>query len=119
MGQWRGVLVIAASVAALALIGHGLGLFQLLEWAARDQFFRLRPQETPEKEIIIITIDESDLQQIGDWPIPDQTLADLLQKLKTNQPRVIGLDLYRDLPEPPGHGRLVTVFKSTPQLNRH
>ena len=114
--RWRGALAIASSVSVLAILGYGVGLFQLLEWAARDQFFRLRPREPLEAEIVVITVDESDLQRVGDWPIPDEVLAELLEVLKAQHPRAIGLDLYRDLPEPPGHERLVNVFQTTKNL---
>jgi adenylate cyclase len=48
--------------------------------------------------------------------ISDQTLAQLLNKIKAQNPRVIGLDIYRDLPEAPGHENLIQVFQSTPNL---
>ena len=50
------------------------------------------------------------------WPIPDTILAQLLEKIKSQHPRAIGLDLYRDLPVEPGHQALVKVFKTTPNL---
>src|SRR3712207_8468648 len=49
----------------------------------------------------------SDLKKIGKWPIPDAVLAKLIEKLKAQQPRAIGLDLYRDIPVEPGHQALV------------
>ena len=43
-------------------------------------------------------------------------LAKLLDKLQTQQPQAIGLDLYRNLPVEPGHQELLKVFASTPNL---
>jgi CHASE2 domain-containing sensor protein/nitrogen-specific signal transduction histidine kinase/CheY-like chemotaxis protein len=114
--QWRGTLLIAPSVTALVLGCSALGIFRLLEWASHDLFFRLRPQEGAETEIVIVTIDEADLKAIGDWPIPDATLAKALTQLRALKPSVIGLDLYRDLPVEPGHQALQKVFQSTPNL---
>ena len=106
----------ASSVTAGVIIGSFFGLFQPLEWAIRDQFFRLRPQESMDEAIVIVTIDESDIEAVGTWPIPDVVLAKLLAKLTVQHPQVIGLDIYRNLPVEPGHQRLVEVFRSTPNL---
>lgn len=56
--------------------------------------------------IAIVAIDEADLQQVGQWPLPDGVVAELLQKVNAGKPRAIGLDIYRDLPVPPGHKEL-------------
>ncbi|MGE5655631.1 MAG: CHASE2 domain-containing protein [Actinomycetota bacterium] len=116
IGKWRGVTISASSVAVLVIAAGSAGLFQLLEWATLDQFFRLRPQEPPDARIVIVTIDESDINYLGHWPLSDAILAQLLEKVKAMQPRAIGLDLYRNLPTEPGHQTLVQLFKSTPNL---
>ncbi|MEM6837112.1 MAG: CHASE2 domain-containing protein [Cyanobacteria bacterium P01_C01_bin.120] len=114
--KFQSVIFITAGVAAIVTGGNFLGTFNLLEWGLRDQFFRMRAQEAPDTRIVVVTIDESDIQAVEDWPIPDQALADLIEKIRAQNPRAIGLDLYRDLPEEPGHAELVEVFRSTPQL---
>ena len=93
-----------------------LGIFQLMEWATLDQFFRWRPRESTDPRITIVTIDESDITHVGQWPIPDAVLAKLIENLAKHNPKAIGLDLYRDLPVEPGHQALVDVFKNTPNL---
>jgi CHASE2 domain-containing sensor protein/CheY-like chemotaxis protein len=114
--ETRNALVVTTSVAIAVILGQTLGVFNLLEWAARDQFFRIRPHTVIDPSIIIVTIDERDLKQEGNWPISDQTLANLLERIKSQQPRAIGMDLYRDIPEEPGHQKLIEVFKTTPSL---
>jgi adenylate cyclase len=89
---------------------------QSWEWAALDQYFRWRPQEPVDERILIVGISEADLKNVGQWPIPDSVLAELLKKIKAQNPRVIGLDLYRDLPVLPGHDELVNIFNTTPNL---
>ncbi|KAM3111829.1 CHASE2 domain-containing protein [Phormidesmis sp. 146-33] len=64
----------------------------------------------------MVTIDEADIKQLGQWPMSDRTLARLLTLIKQQQPQVIGLDLFRNLPVEPGHAELVQVFASTPHL---
>jgi len=114
--RWHIPLAIALSVASLVIAGSVLGFFQFFEGAVRDVFFQLRPLAAIEESIVVVTIDESDIQRVGDWPIPDRIVAELIEKLKAQQPRVIGLDIYRDLPEEPGREQLLEVFRSTPNL---
>jgi adenylate cyclase len=107
----------AALVVTLVILGvRWSGVMQNSEWSLLDQFFRWRPLESPDPRIAIITIDEQDLKQVGQWPIPDRVLAQALTTLKAQQPQSIGLDLYRDLTVEPGHGELVKLLKSTPNL---
>jgi len=96
-----------------------MGLLQPLELAFYDLFFQWRPSEPVDDRIVIVAISESDIQKFG-YPIADETLTKLLTLIKQQQPRVIGLDIYRDLPVPKTYGaayqELVKVFESTPNL---
>lgn len=112
----RSILVITSSVAVTVIVGHSLGLFNLLEWKLRDEWVRSGSQEGIADEIVIVTIDEHDIQSVGKWPVPDWSLAQLLEKIRSQKPRAIGLDLYRDLPEGKGHEELLQVFRNTPNL---
>ncbi len=116
MRQWVGVGLSAIAVAT-AVFGLQLaGIFQPLELMAFDQWFRMRPPEAVDPRIVLVTIDESDFNAIGRYPIPDERLAELLIKIKQQQPRVIGMDIYRNLPVEPGHEALQRVYKDTPNL---
>ncbi|MCC5661473.1 CHASE2 domain-containing protein [Nostoc sp. XA010] len=79
-----------------------LGVLQPLELSAFDQLLRLRPPEKPDSRLLIVTVTEEDVQaQKQDKPqgsLSDKSLAQLLEKLETYQPQVIGLDIYRDYP---------------------
>ncbi|NEP15126.1 MAG: CHASE2 domain-containing protein [Symploca sp. SIO2C1] len=113
---WIALLITAPVVAGLVIGVKLTGLLQLLEWATYDQFFRLRPTEPIDERILIVTVDESDINYLEKWPIPDATLARLINILNQHQPVAIGLDLYRDLPVEPGHQAWLEVMKSTPNL---
>ncbi|MEM9539350.1 MAG: CHASE2 domain-containing protein [Cyanobacteria bacterium P01_E01_bin.42] len=108
--------LISFSVAGGIILLRSSGILQTWEWAAFDQLFRLRPAESPEERVLIVTIDEEDIQNIGTWPIPDDILADLIEKLNAAQPRAIGLDIYRDLPVEPGHDRLQNMMAAMPNF---
>lgn len=110
-------LGLIASGVSLAILGlQWTGALQILEWMLLNQWFRLRPPEARTVPIVLVAITEADIQQIGRWPLSDQQLAALLNRIKRDRPSVIGLDLYRDLPVEPGHSELLTVFKTTPNL---
>ena len=114
--EWRGVWLTVPTVAGLVILLRMAGLFQPWEWAAFDQYLRLRPLEPADNRIVIVGIDEADIREIKQSIIPDGVIAQLLEKLKARQPRAIGLDIYRDLPVEPGHPELVRVFESTRNL---
>jgi adenylate cyclase len=108
--------LIAPSVTLIAIAGSYLGLFQSLELSCLDRWFRFRSQKSLEPEIIVVTIDESDISNLGHWPISDRVLAQLITQIKQQQPSIIGLDLYRDLPVAPGQGQLQQVLESTSNI---
>jgi CHASE2 domain-containing sensor protein/nitrogen-specific signal transduction histidine kinase len=113
--HWAAVAIapIAAMVASLV---SSSGMLQRLDWAALDTAFRLRPREPVDARITLVTIDEQDIGQVGQWPIPDEILAKTLRRLNAQAPRVIGLNLYRDLPVEPGHAQLRQIFRASPNL---
>ncbi|KAF3888245.1 MULTISPECIES: CHASE2 domain-containing protein [Nostocales] len=113
--QHRGALMTAPAIAAIIIGLRYLGCLQSLELAALDRFFQLRPIEPRDSRIVIVEVNEKDIRKLR-WPIPDAQLAKAISILKQQQPRAIGLDIYRDLPVEPGYQELVKVFQSTPTL---
>lgn len=109
---WFTTLGVAAIVSALRLVG----LLQALELAALDQMFRLRPPQPLDERIVIIGLDDSDINQLKTWPLPDAVMATLLEKVQSYEPRAIGLDIYRDVPVGEGQAALQRVFETTPNL---
>jgi CHASE2 domain-containing sensor protein len=60
--------------------------------------------------MLIVKITEEDLKQQGVWPLPDRTLAQAIQKLTDRGATIIGLDIFRATPVPPGHEDLVKIW---------
>ena len=118
--QWiqhkRQVLMAAAGVTAVVILLRLIGILQSSELAAFDQLFHLRLPEAADERLIIVEINEKDIQQLRQWPFPDQVMAQLLQKLKTYQPRTIGLDIYRDFSVKPGQAEFVKACETIPNL---
>jgi diguanylate cyclase (GGDEF)-like protein len=105
-------VLIASVVMTLAIIGvrQGRGL-QVSELAAYDHMVRLTVSHVPDKRLLIVGITEDDIRKYGRFPLTDRVIAQLLQKLQQHQPRAIGLDIHRDVPQGDGHQELVEQLK--------
>ncbi|WP_353931132.1 CHASE2 domain-containing serine/threonine-protein kinase [Okeanomitos corallinicola TIOX110] len=67
---------------------------QFGELSIYDQMLRSRPSEPVDHRILLVTITQEDLNR-ETWPLSDQTINKLLEKLQSYQPRVIGVNIYR------------------------
>ncbi|MEB3295212.1 MAG: CHASE2 domain-containing protein, partial [Synechococcales bacterium] len=102
LGRWL-IPLLSGSVITISLwILRSLGSWQSWEWTTYDSLLRLRPTESPDTRLLIVTVTEADIQDPHNAPrqgsLSDRTTARLLAKLQAAQPRVIGLDIYRDFP---------------------
>jgi adenylate cyclase len=115
---WQGgaIWITAPLVAGLILATRSVGALQPLEWMAYDEFVKLLPKPTLDERILVVGIDETDLQQLQQYPMDDATLAALLEKLKQGKPTAIGLDIFRDFPVEPGSKQLQKLLQNTPNL---
>lgn len=121
------VLLFSVVATALIMSMRWLGFFQPFELQAFDQFMRWRPQEPLDSRIVLITVTEKDLQlpqQLEKSSLPDaapRSLSDvalnqILEKLEQFQPKVIGLDIYRDFPADPKLKKLATLMRQNESL---
>lgn len=113
--QWKG-LIPGVTIIVIIMMARALGLLQGWEWTTFDTFLRLRPLEPIDDKIVIIGIDETDIQQIKQYPVPDAEIAQLIKTLQQSKPRAIGLDIVRDLAVEPGHEELTQVLQNSPNL---
>lgn len=97
---------------ACVIIARLLGSLQVLEWMAFDQTLRSRPSEAADSRILIVGIDEDDIKTVGKYPIPDTELARLLRRLQRDQPRAIGIDIFRDLTTGSSRAELAKVLSN-------
>lgn len=63
--------------------------FQRLEYAQLDLMFKLRGAIPPSGQIALVVIDDASLRQIGAWPWPRHTLAELMRRVAAAQPALI------------------------------
>lgn len=113
--KWRGIAIAAPTISLLVIGLRLIGGLEALELAMLDQFFRWRSPEPEDRRIVIIGIDEADIRQYQ-WPIGDALLTKLLDKVRQQKPRAIGLDIARDKTDDVGYPQLEKLFKSTPNL---
>ncbi len=112
----RRIWLTALGTTSVIILIRMIGLLRTAELSAYDQLFRLRPIEEPDDRIVVVSIDDRDINELGDWPITDEQMARLIRRISAYEPRAIGLDIYRDLPVDPGHEELQAVYESTPNL---
>ncbi|HEY9830438.1 MAG TPA: CHASE2 domain-containing protein, partial [Stenomitos sp.] len=97
---WQKVLLASVVVTSLVMGVRSLGWLQPVELKAFDQLMQLRPDEGPDPRLLVVAVTEEDLrlpeQQQRKGSLSDSALYRLLQKLESYQPKVIGLDIFRD-----------------------
>ncbi len=107
-----------AGVVAMLLIGIGL-------WATQDSdggpFARIvfdlyqqaGPRDQPDDNpVIIVSIDETSLAEIGAWPWPRHYLGDLVEIITLGGARAIGFDMVFPEPDRYGGARLSEVYRN-------
>jgi len=100
------------TLVSLGIIGlRSTGRFESLELTAYDWYIRLQPEVSePDSRIVLLEINERDIQKQAKWPLTDATVAKVLEILTHYHPRAVGLDIYRDIPVPPGSKELDTIL---------
>ncbi|MEB3214337.1 MAG: EAL domain-containing protein [Leptolyngbyaceae bacterium] len=112
MRPGRIIILFSTITATLITLGvkqtGGLEQFELLIY---DRLIQMNKDDSTDDRFLTITITEDDLETYG-WPISDRTLSNLFKKLQAHNPRVIGLDLYRNIPHPPGGDAVITSLQA-------
>lgn len=114
-------VLVTGGLIALRQMGH----LQFLELVTYDQMVRIGSSQTPDPRLLIVGVTEEDIQQQSKWPLTDEVIAKALNQLQRYEPRLIALDIYRDLTHPPGTEALrkaldednIIVVKQLPNRN--
>ncbi len=86
--------------AAVDLIAVDVPWLRRLELSALDMQIRLRGRQPPGPETVIVMIDDQTIADLGRWPVPRRTLAELITDLHRAGAKAIGIDLLFADPEP-------------------
>jgi CHASE2 domain-containing sensor protein len=94
---WRRLLKALPIIALVSLFTLALehyGWLRSLETAALDRFFVLKAQ-VPASDVVLVQIDDQDYQQLfhETSPLDPLTLADIVDAIAKNQPRLIAVDI--------------------------
>ena len=95
---WLASIAITGLLIALRQVG---GL-QSLELFTFDTIVRLQTEQDPDPRLLVVEITEEDIRNQKEWPMSDQTMAAILAKLQAQNPKAIGIDIYRDIPQGEG-----------------
>ena len=77
----------------------GSSLVRNLEWTAYGWGLRITPMRTPDSSIVVIGIDDTTLESLGDWPWTRDHFAELTKILNRAGARWIGFDLELNKPQ--------------------
>lgn len=94
------------------------GFLQRFELLAYDFLIKSSSEEsvTVEDKIVIVGITEADIQNIKSYPFSDSVFASVLKEISAQKPRVIGFDVIRDQPVPPGYEEIASSFQTIPNI---
>ena len=93
------------------------GSLESFELAAYDRCIAMQPKiSSIHPRIVLVGITENDIRRQGKWPLSDSVLADLLNALSKQNPRAIGVDIFRDLSVPPGQEDLDSTLVENPNI---
>jgi len=100
-------LLAQAGIACVpVLVLYWTGVLARLELPLHDAALRFleRPGSAPDREsdVLAVGIPEEDIRRFG-HPLPDALLAEAVDRALAGGARVVGIDIFRDLPV--GHGR--------------
>ncbi len=75
-------------------------MLQRWEFWTFDKLIQMQMEpESQDDTIKLVGMTENDLEKFG-YPVPDDVLIDVLERIAAQKPAVIAFDMYRNLPEP-------------------
>jgi len=109
------LIVLGVSLAMLGVRAQG-GI-EPLELVAFDHYVgRMQGLEDGRSRIALVEVSEQDIQSLGEYPISDEDFALVITRLSDAGARGIGIDIYRDIPVPPGSSELEAVLLAHPRV---
>jgi CHASE2 domain-containing sensor protein len=115
--KFKEYLLITLTATALILGIRETGLLESFELKTFDFFLNARPvNQKLDDRIVIVEVTEEELEGKNAeifYSISDLTLAKVIRKIKQGKPKVIGLDLFRDIPLGKGNEELVKELQKT------
>ena len=108
-------LMVANLVALLLLPLRQVGWLQGLELSAYDGLVTFFAGSQESARVVLVVTTEADINRFG-YPIRDNDLSAVLTRVFAGGPKAVGVDLYRDLPMPPGNEELQAIQRQQDNL---
>lgn len=90
---WRVIPGVLTSLVCAAFVG--VGAFEPLENLAYNTLFQIRGEQPWDERLLLITIDDASIQQLGRFPWPRQRYTELLRILSEGNPNnVVVFDVF-------------------------
>ncbi|MBC6432020.1 CHASE2 domain-containing protein, partial [Nostoc sp. HG1] len=101
-------MILVTSVGVTAFIWGVRELKWLQPWELRvyDQMLRSQKAEAPDRRILLVKITDDDLKR-EKWTRSDRTINQVLMKIESYQPRIVGLYLFQ-----PEHNNLAANLQN-------
>ncbi len=99
LSAFRIALLATLAAGLVYLPASQLGLVQQVEGQLLDLRLRLRPPRAPSDAIVLVVVDDQSLAAYGRWPWSRRLIAELVERLRADGARTIGLDLLLAEPE--------------------
>ncbi|MBE9531711.1 MAG: CHASE2 domain-containing protein, partial [Proteobacteria bacterium] len=81
------------TILSLVIFYIGIPFFELVELKAYDLHFSAEGKSNVGSEVVIVTIDEKSIDELGRWPWPRSTMAALVESLNEYKASVIAFDI--------------------------
>lgn len=108
----RAVLVASVLVTGAVMGARWMGMLESLEKKAFDELTQIMPDKGLDSRLLIVEATADDFKKLNnEYPLQDKTIVRVIEKLNKHQPRTIGLDIYRDIPQGQGRDYLIKYLQ--------
>src|SRR3954449_5388890 len=88
------LLVVAGLAVTVGLVAHATELFKTIELSSVDARFGVRGDEKPPSDLVVVGVDaQSQIKLNEQWPFPRSYHARVIDKLKADGAKIIGVDI--------------------------
>jgi adenylate cyclase len=94
LGLILGTAILLILIQVVGLFPQVTTPLETMEYSARDSLMRLRGDEAPSSEIVIVAIDDFSFNYTGyRWPWPRSYLAEIVNQINAGGAKVVGVDI--------------------------
>lgn len=117
LSSFGGTVVLTSVVVAGFVIAlRQIGMLEASELSAYDHLVQARQDDEFDDRVLVVGINETDIQRRNEFPLQDGTLAQLLETLLESDPRAIGIDIARDVPQGNNRDALLQQLEASDRI---